>query len=636
MQINVCYYDRDIANQPLTQELIDNAAFDIVYEKSFPGHKMLNPRIYCNLLAPDPKYIFTMTNVKIIFNNISHIAYINYKQKSQCKKRNVKVPDTCCPQQNSSSKNNCSKTDDSKSICILPFTKKYPCPEIAVNDSRHFQTSFNTNPSTQSRMDTSRTSNNLKCTQSNEYQPPYDHTFASLRSEEKSLKCEEKLNIAKCELNMSSKKQINNCCSSQSHTNSKQLCYSNNNNSQSRAQISQTSNLCNSSLDDSSNYDWTMSSVESLPNENIVPDCNCTPNDSNRLHVERRCNQLPCIESTNRNRQIQEHEERPPHCNNTNRSRLAQSQNSGNINCSIVDETPKRYNRRTCFSNSERKNNSIPCNLNKKRQRFRSNEERQCQVNQNNSCPTCSEHQENNYLNTPVVNNNRRSLAMDTNFSNRNEIITRPRYDENFDPNISSYSKLSNRNNHFGGRNDEMRWRSSSCHDLPSNTNNNNQVVLSDENSDFSDWSVEIDFQHSINSNNSYSLTSLTSYSSSSSGNFDVDNNRKIGSVRPLPVRNHNSNPEKYGYQPDSIQLDDLDSRNIENYTMMEISSEWENSSYDLSQQNIEDISIPHMDFEESDLIGLPRDDFQDLKNMTIPNNSYKTNDSNNMSIDDC
>jgi hypothetical protein len=635
-QIQICYYYRDITNQPLTQELIDNAAFDIVYEKSFPGHKMLHPRIYCTLLAPDPRYVFTMTNIKIIFNKISHIAYINYKQKSQCKKRNVKVPDTCCPQQNSSSQNNCSETDDSKSICILPFTKQYPCPEIVANNSKYFQNTFNTNSPTKSKMNKPRNSNDSEYIQSNEYHLPYDHTFASSKSENKSLKCEEKPNIAKCELNISSKKQPNNsyCCSSQNQTNSKQLCYSNNNNSKSRAQISQTSNVCNSSLDDSSNYNWTMSSVESLSNENAVPGCNRTPINSNRIHVERRCNQLPYVESTNRNHQIQEHVEPPLHCNYMNRSHLAQSQNADNFNHNISNETPKRYNRRTCSSNSERRNTSIPCNLNQTSQCFRSDKKRQCQVNQNNSCPTCSEHQQNNYLNTPVINNNRQTLpAMDINCSNRNEIMMKPRYDDNFDPNISSYSRFSNRNNHFDGRNDEMRFRSSSCHDLPSYTNNNNQDIHSDKSSDFSDWSDEIDFQHSTNSNNSYSLTSLTSYSSSSLGNIDVDNNRIIGSVNPIHLRNNN--PEIYEYQRDNIQINDSDTRNIENYTMMEINNDWEHSSNNFSQQNIEDISMPHMDFEESDLISLPRDNFQDLENMTMPNNSYRTNDLNNISIDD-
>lgn len=537
---------------------------------------------------PDPKYVFTMTNVKIIYNNSSHIAYISYKQKNLCKKRNVKVPDKCL------------KTDECKSICILPLETQYPCSEITMHNSNPFQKTCNTtcpatcNSTTLPKIITVKTKNDSEYMQSNQTHPPYDKTFACSRFENKSLECDETQNVTnfkqnmssknqslsnnsqsnlthppfdktfacsrsenkslehdekqnetKCEKNMSSKKQSmpNNslCCSisSQNQTNSKQ--YNTINNNQTQAHSPQKSNMCHSSLDDSSNYDWTMSYVESSPNQNVAQDSHCRPNDSNKLHAERRCNQLPCLDSTNRNHQVQEHEERQSHCNN-------------------------RY--------------SLP--------------------------------------------------AMTSNCLNITDTITRPKFDENFDPNISSYSKFSNRNNRSGGPKEQTVQKTSSYHNFLNNNNNyfNDDTFKSDESLDFSG---ELDFRPMrpiCNCDYSGSQMTSTSCPNSSLDNFDTDNNNINEFVGPLPIRNNNSNMKTCGCQINNIQSHDLDDPNIKD--IMDIKSDWENETFnDLPQYNNEYRNMP------SNLMSFPRDDFQDLENMTMPNNSYEPYDSNNMVMDD-
>lgn len=67
---------RDVLNQPVNQQQIDETALGIVYKKSFPGYKMLNPVNYIGALMPDREHVYNMTGVRIIYDKLPDISLL--------------------------------------------------------------------------------------------------------------------------------------------------------------------------------------------------------------------------------------------------------------------------------------------------------------------------------------------------------------------------------------------------------------------------------------------------------------------------------------------------------------------------------------------------------------------------------
>lgn len=61
--------------QPVNQQQVDEAAFAVVHNKSFPGFKALNQRALYDELMPDPVHVFRMTGVRITYNSISPCSF---------------------------------------------------------------------------------------------------------------------------------------------------------------------------------------------------------------------------------------------------------------------------------------------------------------------------------------------------------------------------------------------------------------------------------------------------------------------------------------------------------------------------------------------------------------------------------
>lgn len=85
---NVLFSYRYVLKQPVVQQEMDEAAFAIVHNKSFPGVKTLNPGAVFVALMPDPVYEFKMTGVRITYNGISPCTF------KSCTRRWVETPTT--------------------------------------------------------------------------------------------------------------------------------------------------------------------------------------------------------------------------------------------------------------------------------------------------------------------------------------------------------------------------------------------------------------------------------------------------------------------------------------------------------------------------------------------------------------
>lgn len=74
--------------QPAIQRQIDEAAFAVVHNKSFPGFKALNQKALYNELMPDPAQVFKMTGVRITYSSISPCTF------KSCTRRWVRTVDS--------------------------------------------------------------------------------------------------------------------------------------------------------------------------------------------------------------------------------------------------------------------------------------------------------------------------------------------------------------------------------------------------------------------------------------------------------------------------------------------------------------------------------------------------------------
>ncbi|XP_050435710.1 uncharacterized protein LOC126842675 [Adelges cooleyi] len=244
--------DQDIGNQPSTQRSIDETAKNIVQNKSFPGYKMLNPKAYSTIIV---------ANAQLVLNTTGETAADCDQTRHEPENCGLpetaqRPPDACERQQPSTScaasknNNNCDRL--SKTTC---------------NDNRPEQTPKRRSSSCKRRNKT-----------------VHDRPSTS------SLCC----NNERGGQTVSALSTVMENCSEQSPSGG-----NNNNNS---SCVANTTTNGQASLNDSSNYDWTMSSADSTTNrrgrspqrpipsqcnaqqQNVQSNCSGAANGSNRAN----------------------------------------------------------------------------------------------------------------------------------------------------------------------------------------------------------------------------------------------------------------------------------------------------------------------------------------------------------------
>lgn len=393
---------------------MDEAALAIIHKKTFPGYKMLNPRIYSTSLMPNPEFVFNTTGVKITYNEIPRGLSKSNKQQNQLKTQDEKML-SACPFKRKNNINSCVNNDcevNPISKCTRSI-KQSPCSN-KTQKTNNCQNSFtNTNTQTQRVKAGNGSKLQLNKTYTCGLQHGNGNPSFTLKLLSKSLDSGNK--------RMKHKSKDSSRCSkqNQSYRNSSQT----NNNDRN-----------NESLSDSSNYDWTMSSIEMSMDQNAVP--------TNTSKTHRGClnGQPSCVGSRNQNssQNYNSHSHtRFRHNTNTNvPSHLDRSQNEGYINGNTNQSS--RSNNASRHQNSKSRSVSVPCNSNKVHTNCGAKkEEPHCGNKNNNPCPANSESTKNKTC-------NRSKSAMPKLNSERNDTRCCPRYYDHWDVDVGNYSEFTN------------------------------------------------------------------------------------------------------------------------------------------------------------------------------------------------
>lgn len=411
---------------------------------------------------PDPKYVFNTTGIKTTNNNSSQISTINLKQTNQLEKHGDQVlrPST----QKSCITANCINNQMPKKPINIELTKQQlPCSSMIKNNEIQFRKSLNS--AEYNQMNTNKTKNTmLKFVKPNKTYHGCGPLVSNAKLTNKSLP-----NLSPCKFtlkihdpNIPSKSQPNPALCfnnpNQNFENSK-----NNRSEESDKHSEHNSNQ--SSLNDTSNYDWTMSGSEALPNHNLSPVRTCTPPNRDRSHLDREYEQrsnnkpknhnLQCRNinltfparsfrkiQNNCNRSVgqtldQNYEKQRSLCDKTDESRLIEFLNEGFLHESI-NSSPKN-NAANEYRKLGHRSLSVPSRSSRKHQNMKNKEEKQCM---NNSCPASTKFRPFT-VNVPRKNaNNSSNRAM--NNLDETDILLEPVCDENWNPDCSSYNAFAN------------------------------------------------------------------------------------------------------------------------------------------------------------------------------------------------
>ncbi|VVC31522.1 Hypothetical protein CINCED_3A006205 [Cinara cedri] len=379
---------------------------------------------------------------------------------------------------------------------------------------------------------------------------------------------------------------------------------------------SSASNPYKTSLNDSSNYDWTLSNDELSMDQIDVPIYDNTPKIS-RYQYDRpysyrdsRNDYLPYVRSTNRN-SIKDKNIRNDGRHHTNgeqgschkqpnvSSHLNRSRNEGYRNNSnksnITSEHQNTRPRRNSTSNNY--SNKVCTNCNAKRQKP------QCENKNNNSCPTYIEPKKNKTRmqecnNKP--NRNMNNLAMPKLNCKRNDSRFISRYcdnSNNWDIDVDNYSKFLK---NFTSQDQSIPRRSSLKNTPNFHYQSSSTELYESDNS--SDWSNEIPMDHlpaasfnSYNSSNSPStLTALGSRYNPIPRQSTLNDDRLITSSQNyqdiekfnLPYLNTNE------YSRNSIGNYDLTNKEIPQQSAL--NDDWPTTS-DQNYQDIDEFNLPYI-----------------------------------------
>lgn len=601
---------RDIANQLSNQPKLDKAAFGIVHNKSFPGYKMLDPRIYSTLLKADQKFFHDTTRVQITDKYVSTLSATNGKPKKQSDKFDEQIlkqrknsPIACCinteKSLNKLNNTKCTKQQlpyskkiikNEKAYSLAGCSKQNKTDEIENNMLQFERVAQNKTYHGKQFCNTKYKNTDPKCSNKSASRAQYEHNKSSKRESKTNLFC------------------LSN--SNQSCITPRKPSFKKNH---SKAQNNYSNHL---PLNDSSNYDWTMSSDEISSDKNVllnntsIYDTPCR----NNLRLKDKCIKGTSVESKKRN--IRYNNNKSLKTPNTTQNNLDQSPRqphmslsyekqqsykskiksphlqtsiNGCINKDVLRSFRKSNTRK--HSKTRHENNSQSNYFKKMYKNVKPNKENKYQ---NNSYPSTSEFKSST---KPIKN------------SNENDHFSGPVYDEKWDPDVRSYSAFEHKHlccdNERKFLTSERKRRSfhrTSLHDL---SNNFSSPSDKNYNSD-SDWSVEIGPNFSKLTNSTSSLTTINSESGFIEQNPDYN---------PATIDCYQSDPD--------IEI---------NESWSQIPQDTDSESYDASEHDyINNFNTSHRGFKESDL----RNNYSNIENVQIPNISYETSYSDNYESND-
>ncbi|XP_022166694.1 uncharacterized protein LOC111031169 [Myzus persicae] len=252
--------DVDVANQQCNQQQIDDAAFAIVYCKVFPGNKVLSQRMYSATLIPDAKFIFKMTGVTLV-------NYSNLKLK-----KDETLPFTCkLKQRKRAVKNSCEVK-----ACVTPCEK----PMMTIHCGKPQLPSSTIEIQYASQIIQDKTPTNVVSTTNNNES---DSKFSNLNKTYQECK-----SSSKCLKRTPKKTKSVECCKFPKEVD---LTVNDNSESKDRKNCSTVLNAGRSSFNDSSNCDWTVSSVEISMRE---PDqaCSSIPSATKASNCNQNCKSM--------------------------------------------------------------------------------------------------------------------------------------------------------------------------------------------------------------------------------------------------------------------------------------------------------------------------------------------------------
>lgn len=237
--------------QPVIQQQIDEAAFAIVHNKSFPGFKALNQKALYDELMPNPVHEFKMTGVRIMYNSISPCTF------KSCTRQWVKVEDQ-----------NVCKCGDMRTV------KKQSCHAVQViEEVRPTCTRVTTLNVTEFQKPPIKSESNTTCTGHPETKEPNDECGVALPQCKPSAEPE-------CETKPRSE------CEPDSIGLNENSC-------QTREKCSDPSNRAQS-LNDTTDYDWSKFSNEISEDLNRKPNFNSTRQNNSYKSSSNNCRSQVC------------------------------------------------------------------------------------------------------------------------------------------------------------------------------------------------------------------------------------------------------------------------------------------------------------------------------------------------------
>lgn len=596
---------------------------------------------------PDPDFVFKMTDVRIIHNSVSHISNAAKDKSTSLKsddcqlKKQIMHSQTCLINSDKP-KPICNKLTK---ICSTKSTQnKDNCQKPSISSECH-------------RIHKATIENNCKSNEANN--GCENKLLKNSKFTHKNLESEFNL---KSEVifgsNMSSKKQ-NSCFSN----NQSENCMNNESKLRNAKKCNTSANSGKSSTNDDLNCNKTTSnykmSSDQISKVNCSNTCKNTSNHFAKQHIENKYDLGSCMKYENQNAQY-----KSQNCKQRNDKKYEEQRtfNSTANNISHCVQSKKadceneNYNLSTRRNNSKRpqksklRSTSVPCNYDR--------------TNEKNSKSKRKNQNDSYELNESI---NKYTLPAMNKCSDRNEKMSKSRYDENFNLELTNYSDFASKKCRDGsqsspnvGKNRIMQ-RQSSLNNLPRNLN-----ILSSDESCNSDSSTEIGVNgsstHPIYSNSSESLMTINSDFSSidtyPGHGFDYPSKSlksrenlnsatkyaNIGSqininytVRDdfsesTPSSNYTNAGIRCLFNNSNTKQDNSNAKRFKDYknniSMPNVNNDWEIISSGLIDNNIED--FPYTSYEKScsniSLINTSHD----LQDINMPNISYETTFSDN------
>lgn len=598
---------------------------------------------------PNTKFVFNMTGVQITYNNVSRISSIIQEPKAElpekCKTKYEKLPSIICSVD----------CDETKLIWNRPANSY--ATKTTQNENNYHKPSITLNSTECQQINTVITKNNCKSNKLNKSNGYDRKHFAN-------SKCENKSSGSGCnsksrktgESRMSSNKQ-NSC-----HPINRSKHFTNN---QSNVQNVKQFNVSNSNKfpkNETMDYDCTMCTNKISSVRYSAPKYS---NTCKSMSIKPKMQNVQFSNRSSRQSQFEKCKEQQ-FSNNLVKLQKDKCENI-NINHSA------RRNNSTIQPKSKQRSISVPCDYNRNNQNDK--KIKQCPTNQNDSYSKFKHNNTTIYFNESI---NKSSLSAMNKCSDRDEEISKSRYDENWDPEIDDYSEFENRNYGNGSESSYYEGNNHSIqHGTSLNNFSSNRNTLSSNESCNSSWSTGTSrvnglSSHPTYSNSSDSLTTLTSDLSSieTYPSLGFDSSSSTRSPKFCVSFNSVTDYSKDGDQINrdySITEDLSESFNSNDYTntgikcpfnnmqkdisninkswseeyqndisMPNVNKNWEDN-YDLTYNNIEDTSFPQMSYVNSCSSTTSFiNGSQDIENMIMPNISYETSCSEgNTSVDD-